>query len=129
MKKVLFVAAMAVSGLMAGEASAQVRGSFQATCKGIVLRGPILQAYCATPGGQLVPSQIDIRQCGGGGIGNAGGQLICEGGRARRGRDDYYEERPRRRGYEDEYRRPRRGYEEEYEPRRRRGYEDEYRRF
>ncbi len=125
--------AAALLGLGTLEAAAQVGGSYQATCKAVVQRGPILEATCATPTGQARRTVIDLRQCGGGSVGNANGQLVCEGGR---GRGPRYDDRPRRAdrydgggGYEDEYRPRRPRYEEEYRPRRRYddGFEGGYR--
>ncbi len=94
-----FIAMVAALGLSATAASAQVGGSFRATCDEVRQRGPFLSAVCETPGGRLRQSSIDLRQCGGGDIANINGRLACGGGGRRRGGYDEFGDRGYDRGY------------------------------
>ena len=108
-KAPLLPAAAIVLALMGTQASAQ--GSFVHTCTHIQRHGPYLQALCANIHGGLVPSRIDVRACGGGGVGNLNGRLVCEGyGRRSRYDDDWPPRRRPRYDDDDDYGPPRRGW-------------------
>ena len=105
------LAMMAVGALSAAPASAQVGGSYRATCRDVEQRGPYLSALCRDVRGNYVQTQLDTRGCGGG-VSNSNGRLTCGGGGGggygRRDRDeDRYEGRRRSYGDDDGYRRPR----------------------
>jgi hypothetical protein len=96
--QIAFVTGVAAT-LMSSAASAQVYGSFAATCTRIQQRGPYVQALCEDRRGNLVPTRIDARSCRGG-IANINGNLACEGSRrgySRRDWDDDDDDYPRRR--------------------------------
>lgn len=118
MHRIATLAGLAVAAglLTTAPASAQASGSYRASCTNIDQRGPVLRAMCRDVRGQLVPTQIDLRNCGGGGVANVNGRLACGGGGGgggydRRDRDDRDRYEGRRRSDD------RRRYDEEYEPR------------
>jgi hypothetical protein len=55
----------------------RARGSFYGSCRGIEQDGPILRAMCRTRDGDYIPSQINLRRCGGTPISNRDGRLSC----------------------------------------------------
>lgn len=99
---IAMAAAVAALGLSATAASAQVGGSYRATCDDVRQRGPILSAVCATPSGRARQSSLDLRECGGGDVANVNGRLACGGGGGRRrgGYDEYGERGYGRGGYD-----------------------------
>jgi hypothetical protein len=121
MRRLAVVLAIATMGWLAAniDASAQVRGTFYRTCTDIQQRGPFVSALCEDRRGRLVESQLNLRACPSGSVGNVNGRLVCEGDTRRVYRD--YRPRDRRYYddgggyYRDEYRRPSpRGYYEAY---------------
>jgi hypothetical protein len=114
MRALIFAVAATLTAFGSTGASAQVGGSYRATCKAVIQRGPILEATCATPSGQARRTALDVRPCGGSGVVNINGRLACSGGRAPGPR---YDDRPRR-VYQEDYRPRRPRYEDEYRPRR-----------
>lgn len=110
--------ALAIGTLHAAPASAQVGGSYRASCTDVEQRGPYLRALCRDVRGNYVPAQIDTSSCNGP-VANSNGRLTCGGGGGGRGdgygrggRDDGY-------GRGDGYgRRGRGGYDEDEAPRR-----------
>jgi hypothetical protein len=74
---ILAGAALLGAAMTATTASAD---SFQASCTRIRQNGPILMAVCQNVYGGWTRTSIDRRACGWGGVANANGQLVCEGG-------------------------------------------------
>jgi hypothetical protein len=54
-------------------------GSYQRSCTGAVMVGPVLGADCRTVRGDFVGSRLDVRPCTGD-IANIDGRLVCPGG-------------------------------------------------
>jgi len=80
------IAALTLSGLWGGDASAQIygngygtvpSGSYQQSCTNARVRGNVLFASCMNNNGQRVRTQIPVGQCGRSDIGNINGQLSC----------------------------------------------------
>ena len=75
-RSLVFAAALSGLALTASGASAQVGGSYLATCTNVYQRGPVLSAECETANGWMRPSRIDISGCRGD-IANINGRLAC----------------------------------------------------
>lgn len=77
----LLAAPLLIAPMMAGEAAAQVGGSYRRSCGNIDQDGPTLSADCDAPGGRRIHSELDVSRCRGQAVANTFGRLTC-GGRA-----------------------------------------------
>ncbi len=54
-------------------------GSYARSCGRIQMNGPMLSAFCRRVNGSLAFSRIFVPRCGGSGVSNQNGHLVCGG--------------------------------------------------
>jgi hypothetical protein len=74
-----FLAATVLAVFGSGPALAIPGGSYAASCHEIHMEGPYLTALCGTGNGNLRWSRIFAPRCGGTGVSNQHGHLVCGG--------------------------------------------------
>jgi hypothetical protein len=82
--KLLLTGAFVTALSVIQPAVAQPDGSYQATCRRIHQRGPILYAFCLNRHGGWAETSLDLRSCQYEDIANRNGRLVCPGGRGLR---------------------------------------------